>query len=377
VDEGQEIHLKNDHNVYILGAGFSVPAGLPTIATFTNTMRDAVFWLRKNQRQREAEAIDRVLQFRSRVARAGERVPLDLEDIEEVFSLASASDDISLMRDATIAIAATLDFASITRSPGYLSIHLRSDSDLSIPKGWSLNRNARTSINGLQAWPISCPLYDRYLLPLTNGPIPIPEDRADTFITFNYDVLVEMALRSLGISVDYGFRKFRPKLDATFNPVDKVRADPVQVLKLHGSVNWAEMEGDLTIFGSYADVRAKDLSPMLVPPTWNKTVGPALADVWNRAVEALRTATRIIVIGYSIPPGDNHFKYLLATGLQENISLRKIVFVNPDSKTIGERIPRLLRDLSSRLDVDSLDAQSFILYRTDSIGRSVPSPFVA
>ena len=34
------------------------------------------------------------------------------------------------------------------------------------------------------------------------------------------------------------------------------------------------------------------------------------------------------MIGYSIPPTDQHFKYLLAAGLQGNISLRDVVFVN-------------------------------------------------
>ena len=31
----------NDHNVYILGAGFSAQAGLPLITDFMNRMRDA------------------------------------------------------------------------------------------------------------------------------------------------------------------------------------------------------------------------------------------------------------------------------------------------------------------------------------------------
>jgi hypothetical protein len=62
--------------------------------------------------------------------------------------------------------------------------------------------------------------------------------------------------------------------------------------------------------------------------------------VWDAAVRALRTATRIVILGYSIPPIDAHFKYLLAAGLQENISLRKIFFVNPalDGEHEAERL---------------------------------------
>jgi hypothetical protein len=34
----------NDHNVYVLGAGFSREAGYPLIADFTMKMRDALEW---------------------------------------------------------------------------------------------------------------------------------------------------------------------------------------------------------------------------------------------------------------------------------------------------------------------------------------------
>jgi hypothetical protein len=47
-------------------------------------------------------------------------------------------------------------------------------------------------------------------------------------------------------------------------------------------------------------------------------------------VRALSKATRIILIGFSLPATDIHIKYLLAAGLQENISLRNIYCFNPD-----------------------------------------------
>ncbi|MDB6025010.1 MAG: hypothetical protein JWM68_1233, partial [Verrucomicrobiales bacterium] len=56
-----------------------------------------------------------------------------------------------------------------------------------------------------------------------------------------------------------------------------------------------------------------------------------LQEVWDTAVKAVKTATRIIVIGFSMPQTDVHFKYLMAAGLQDNVSLRQIAFVNQDS----------------------------------------------
>jgi hypothetical protein len=61
----------NDHNVYILGAGFAAEAGLPLIKDFMNRMRDAAAWLEgQGGREREQEAISRVLEFRLRAAAA-------------------------------------------------------------------------------------------------------------------------------------------------------------------------------------------------------------------------------------------------------------------------------------------------------------------
>src|SRR5262245_37484777 len=83
--------LENDHNVYILGAGFSKDAGLPLVSDFLRRMRDSHPWLL--QSRAEAKAVESVLGFRLRAASAAYWVTLDLENIEELFSLASISDE--------------------------------------------------------------------------------------------------------------------------------------------------------------------------------------------------------------------------------------------------------------------------------------------
>jgi hypothetical protein len=67
-------------------------------------------------------------------------------------------------------------------------------------------------------------------------------------------------------------------------------------------------------------------------------LGDFLRAPWEAAVSALRTATNVIIMGYSIPPADQHFKYLLGAGLQENVSLRKVFFVNPDAERLADQI---------------------------------------
>ena len=72
--------------------------------------------------------------------------------------------------------------------------------------------------------------------------------------------------------------------------------------------------------------------------------------VWKKAVDALKAATRICVIGYSMPETDAFFKFLLALGLAENDRLYKFVVVDwlggrtplPEERTIQTRWKEML-----------------------------------
>ena len=128
----------------------------------------------------------------------------------------------------------------------------------------------------------------------------------------------------------------------------------------------------------------------LVPPTWRKVFGEQLSAVWEGAVRALSAATRIVVIGFSMPPTDTHFKYLLIAGLQSNISLRKLLFVNPgldakehpyESKRLRENLFSILRpELEDRKLIELWPANTMEFLLTDktrkSIGRDYSSKSV-
>src|SRR5438067_802905 len=100
-----------NHNVYILGAGFSFDGGIPLVNDFLERMGDSVEWLLSRRRKREAIAIQNVFDFRLRAAGAAYRAQINVENIEELFSLASASEGDARADDVTTAIAATIDFA--------------------------------------------------------------------------------------------------------------------------------------------------------------------------------------------------------------------------------------------------------------------------
>lgn len=328
--------LQNNHNVYILGAGFSAERGLPTIKDFMLVMRDAHPWLESKGRKKEADAIAKVLDFRLDAASAAYRIKLDLENIEELFSLASAKSR-TLTEQIQLAIAATLDYKLQSLEEPIISFGAHKDLS-GIPNHWTSD-----TPNEVGWSTFTCPAYE-FFLKVMLGDWDNQSNLSDnSFITFNYDLLIENALNGLSIPFTYG-------IGSKSNDSGK----DVEVLKLHGSVNWAREKNSTTsyvIHDSYEDLLKKNHIPQLVPPTWRKIFTGPLRQVWDRSLKSLEQATRIIVIGFSIPPTDNHFKYLIAAGLQNNISLREIVFVNPEITQIEERANNLFGDITKSSSV--------------------------
>jgi hypothetical protein len=331
--------LENDHNVYIIGAGFSADRGLPVLANFMLAMRDAHPWLMTQGREVEANSIQKVLEYRLQAASAGYRVRIELENIEELFSLASASLN-PLTPDIRRAIAATLDYCQNANRAERTRIVLPKDT---IPTKGNVVLQPVKAGDGQVV--LTMPTYEQYVGALLGWFQSGEVVGKNTFISFNYDTLVEESLSGLGIDFTYGFNPSTVNVDSNASLLRLRDNASVSVLKLHGSNNWAradEKTGELTVFGSYADVRANNLVPDLVPPTWRKVFGQQLNDIWSGALTAIESATRVIMIGFSMPETDLHFKYLLAAGLQRNLSLRQIVAVNPDGSTVDKRLSAML-----------------------------------
>jgi hypothetical protein len=371
-DDGEmsePLRVETDHNVYILGAGFSVEAGIPAVAGFLDALRDSLGWLESQpRREAEATAVRNVLEFRRLAAAASDRVKMNVDDIEELFSLASATPGDEYANYVTTAIAATIDYCrsgqprlSYQIDTGY------ADSEPPPPRKLGAARSRRVNTNSV-IWDD----YEYYAAAIAGMLTTPSKNGRNTVITFNYDTVLEEGLEMLGVPVNY-------------NVSVSSRQGALRILKLHGSVNWINSgfsESSLDTIkevGRYADVLAAGERAMLLPPTWRKQFGGGLSRIWDASVNAISEATRLIVIGFSLPATDSHFKYLLAAGLRDNIALRKIVFVNPVATT--ELKPRLEAVLRAELFERGLivlrdkTARAFFTSRSDValIGRPFPA----
>ncbi|KPJ58579.1 MAG: hypothetical protein AMJ46_13970 [Latescibacteria bacterium DG_63] len=87
---------------------------------------------------------------------------------------------------------------------------------------------------------------------------------------------------------------------------------------------------------------AMKCEPVLVPPTWHKEdYHRGVAKVWAAAARELREAKNIFVVGYSLPPSDQFFRYLLALGTAGPYPFRRFWVFNPDS-SVEKRFREIL-----------------------------------
>lgn len=334
--------IYNDNNVYILGAGFSRLARLPLINDFMNQMRDTdgrldynlknpnPFMTNLNGIERLRKTITDVLKYRLEASSVNFRINLDLENIEQLFSLASLSADENLDRNIRLAICATIEGAyelfyktNPTRKVYNIFPEMKLEFPISLPY-------APNSTDNNKIYEIN--LYTLILAQLIGSSQLLSSDKSDcdknTFITMNYDRVIEDSISNLKIPFTYSIKEEdaeirADKLTHRFN-------SGVKVLKLHGSTNWiepTEHSKKIQIFNDFyfpAYEEGKDNIPYILPPTWNKSARGILRDVWLESIKSIRNATRIVIIGYSFPSTDNHINYLISEGLRDNISLRKI-----------------------------------------------------
>jgi hypothetical protein len=338
----QQLTSSPDCNVFILGAGFSKGAGAPLVNEFLDTSREFFDNPDSALDDKEKELFRQVFEFKKHVAQSREKFKIDLDNIEQLFGLIEMSHRLekqSGVRDAMVyVIAKTLQLA-IARNPRRQALRVGFAPGFEgSPADWRASV-PRENPN------VSLPdIYTHFALLLSGKYDPPHKFRSNVVITFNYDLVLDDALRRIGVEPLYSL----PDCDFDEVPHQEIG---VSLLKLHGSTNWAicrrcrkvhvagaKYTGDPAAFRlrQCAKCGKAGLRLLLVPPSWDKSdYRTTMRPVWNRAVNALKTATRICVIGYSMPETDTFFKYLLTLGLAENHQLYRFVLVDVSGKRLA------------------------------------------
>jgi hypothetical protein len=196
-----------------------------------------------------------------------------------------------------------------------------------------------------------------------------------TIVTFNQDLVIENALEEtiamktysdLPWALEHCYETdFEDWWTSSVPNFTTGAQDSLRVLKLHGSLNWVYRArsaedaknsirqptgtpGCLLRRRLSTDLFARDgnrrvhLLPLIVPPIYEKSVHlrDQLQSVWNAAETAFKTATRLVVFGYSFPAADFAAIGLVRRGFIANSSLTEISVINPNPH-IGGRVGEL------------------------------------
>jgi hypothetical protein len=166
----------------------------------------------------------------------------------------------------------------------------------------------------------------------------------DTIITFNYDCVIDDALRRVAggrWSAQYGYCFPNPGRVRGFEPWDADDAPgehnaSINLLKLHGSLNWRPLptnDSDEIRLRERPYKQAGDKEFELVPPENSKRLSdrPVLKHLWGNAERALRRAGVLALIGFSFTPTDLHVDSLFRLAMTSNKRLKRVVIVNPSA----------------------------------------------
>jgi hypothetical protein len=188
-------------------------------------------------------------------------------------------------------------------------------------------------------------------------------------ITFNYDLVLERTLwdyfhfakdtrpespiKTVGIQYHYGIcdfavraqqhaynfgnqfnQDFRPGEKGVFEWINKADVT-IPYLMLHGSLNWDQdhpsrpttESGERIMPNGYPTKVVE--KPLILPPVFNKMNSSKINAVWNAALEVLRNAKNIIIVGYSLPKTDIYMQYFLKSAIGPNSDLQKIMVFDP------------------------------------------------
>src|SRR5271165_5102998 len=162
---------------------------------------------------------------------------------------------------------------------------------------------------------------------------------SDAVISFNYDLVVERALRPVAEEKGIPFGGHIYGFDVGTS--DGHRAP--KILKLHGSSNWRLDEGGFSTGRSWKDFDRRPgylrhtgtgtQFPIFLP-FWDKNIekGPWL-DLWRMAYLQLRRSDVLLIWGYSLPPTDVKARELFAISVRDSGRGVKLCVIDLASST--------------------------------------------
>jgi hypothetical protein len=306
-----------DKVVYVIGAGFSAPLGLPVVGNF---------WEKSKELHAQGKAdFGKVFKQFERLHKTSSYYESDQFNIEEILSILSMG---SLVRQndkeredfsgyVTDVITAYSPSTVGSDSGKFAPLHTFGSyafsglfESMAVDKRILMGYGAFVSnVLGLAYDGVRQPT--NHFVARCKGQL---SDTQYTIISLNYDLILEMIC-------EYASKHYGSKV-AFKRDFQEGLIEGTYLAKLHGSVG-------------------EDI----IPPTWNKAiVGDKIISAWRIARAALASANHIRFIGYSLPKTDSYIQYLFKEAILDCEFLKTIdvICLDPDS-TVKARYKDFVR----------------------------------
>ncbi len=335
------------NNVLIFGAGVSVSAGIPVLSNFIEKMMEfgqKGMNGKQSLSHEDREIFEKAIGVRKKLNEYHGRASFDDRNLEDILSILSFNamsgkrEDKENLNAMINGIGKTIELTCSVKHSGKLN-ELQSD-------GPDLYRT-----------------FWRRIIKKFNF-----KDNLPTIITFNYDLVLERSLLQVLINTTFDgtrddIRSILPydgliikyQNELINNPIyaiedaeyrvsvyggdgryayGKMLSDnenfeakcplSIDLLKLHGSLNFPTKKNNNKI-----SLTRPVENPYILPPVFNKSFPDSGQKTWKAALDALRNAKNVIIVGYSLPITDIYMQYFFKAGIGPNTDLNKIIVFDP------------------------------------------------
>jgi len=289
--------------VYLLGAGFSAPLGLPATNDFLVKSKDMFF-----ENPQKYSHFDDVFNTIKQMSVCKNYYDSDLFNIEEILSVLEMQNHLSDSENQSSFLQFICDVIAFYTP----SFDIDADLNSGNWHGFVFGNDKLTrgygffvgSIHNLQF--IRKEIIDHGRMLAQHSFIKDSNSQFNySIVTLNYDMVLENICK-------YAVQKFHTDLRFTdnFDADEKKTTNPVALAKLHGSID----------------------SGIIVPPTWNKNLHKSVIQSWRLAYKLLTETNHIRIIGYSLPTADSYVRYLLKAAAMHSPHLKSIDVICLDPK---------------------------------------------
>jgi hypothetical protein len=311
--------------VYIFGAGFSAPLGLPVMNNFISKSKDMFFNSNKSKNYDYFKNIFNMIENNSYIKNF---ISSDLFNIEELLSILEMGCSIGVseintenfknyIKDVIKFYTPKNDYRIEDTLIANWNIHLFGKNKLiQLKKQEKLLDDWRNFPFDKKDLITLYYIFFSYLFNLrierqdkiTSTSRMIDSSKSYSIITLNYDEILENYIEFINSKLNINENL---KLDKNYDNND------------YNSVKYAKLHGDI--------------SSEIILPTWSKNITANIKDIWNLSYNILKDANHIRIIGYSLPPTDNYVRYLFSNSFRDSKNLKKIDVITLDPSSEVEK----------------------------------------